>query len=123
MGHFVGKLALNKLMNTLVMEIDVDREVKKGIFIPFKDNDIVHWETSDNGEEWQLWFRAFAYRQPKSRFTHFLMKFIPKQAIKKLSASQLEAFANHQIGGMIKTDNTTPSETTLDTTDFIQQNI
>ena len=119
MSHFVGKLDFHSLVGTKIMEIEHDGAVEKGIFVPIAANGIVQW-----GDELQLWFRAFAYRIPKSRFTHFLMKFIPREAIKKLSAAQLEAFANHQIGGMIKVDTKSEKEPKeLDTEDFIQNNI
>lgn len=116
MSHFVGKIVLNNLLRTRIMEVDSE----KGIFIPLKDNDIVQW----NGE-WQLWFRAFAYRERKSRFSHFLMKFIPRSQIKKMSSAQIEAFANHSIGGIIKTDKVDTNEQSeiIDTTDFIKDNI
>lgn len=119
MGHFVGKLDFNSLVGTRIMEIEHDSTVEKGIFVPIAANDIVQW-----GDEMQLWFRAFAYREPKSRFSHFLMKFIPRSSIKKLSAAQLEAFANHSIGGMIKVDAKTDSEQKeFGTEDFISKNI
>ena len=101
------------------MEVEMDGFVEKGIFIPFRDNDIVMWK-----DEIQLWFRAFGYREPKSRFTHFLMKFIPRSAIKRMSAAQIEAFANHKIGGMIKDKHVTKeTEEVVDTADFIKDNI
>lgn len=119
MAHYVGKLDFNSLVDTRIMEIEHDGFVEKGIFVPIKANGIVQW-----GEEMQLWFRAFAYRSPKSRFSHFLMKFIPRSAIKKMSASQLEAFANHQIGGMIKTDSKSEEDIKdLNPEDFISNNI
>lgn len=119
MAHFVGKLDFQSLVGTKIMEIEHDGTVEKGIFIPIAANGIVQW-----GDEMQLWFRAFAYRNPKARFTHFLMKFIPREAVRKLSASQLEAFANHQIGGMIRVDAKTDKEPKeLNTEDFISNNI
>lgn len=119
MSHFVGKLDFQSLVGTKIMEIEHDGAVEKGIFVPIAANGIVQW-----GDELQLWFRAFAYRTPKARFTHFLMKFIPREAVRKLSASQLEAFANHQIGGMIKTGSTSEfTNKEVETVDFIQQNI
>ena len=96
---FVGKFVLNSLIRTAVMEVERDGMVEKGIFIPFKDNDIVQWK-----DEIQLWFRAVAYRERKSWFSHFLMKSIPTSQIKRMSAAQIEAFANRSIGGMSKID-------------------
>lgn len=119
MSHFVGKLVLNSLLNTKIMEVEQDNITEKGIFIPFKDNGIVLYN-----DEIQLWFRAFSYRNNKSRFTHFLMKFIPRKDIRRMSAAQIEAFANHQIGGLIKTSNDTTIKTSeINTNDFISQNI
>ena len=116
---FVGKFVLNSLIRTAVMEVERDGMVEKGIFIPFKDNDIVQWK-----DELQLWFRAVAYRERKTWFSHFLMKSIPTSQIKRMSAAQIEAFANKSIGGMSKID----SKTEIDVPDinqesFIQQNI
>lgn len=120
MSHFVGKIVLNKLIRTRIMEVEMDGMTEKGIFIPFKDNDIIQY-----GEEWQLWFRAMAYRERKSRFSHFIMKFIPRSQIKKMSSAQIEAFANHSIGGMIKTGKVEKDEQSevMDTTDFIKNNL
>jgi hypothetical protein len=119
MANFVGKLDFKSLARTKIMEIEYDGIIEKGVFVPIKDNGIVQWEN-----EWQLWFRAVSYREPKSRFSHFIMKFIPRSQIKKMSAAQLESFANHKIGGMIKVG--AKSETQkddIDTDDFIQNNI
>ena len=102
---FVGKFVLNSLIRTAVMEVERDGMVEKGIFIPFKDNDIVQWK-----DELQLWFRAVAYRKRKSWFSHFLMKSIPTNQIKRMSAAQIEAFANRSIGGMSKIDSKTGIE-------------
>lgn len=99
MAHFVGKLNFMALVNVEIAEVERDGEVKKCLLIPIKDNDLVQWR-----DEIQLWFRAFAWRSPKTRFSHFLMKFVPRSVIKRLSAEQLEIFANHSIGGMIKVD-------------------
>lgn len=119
MSHFVGKIDFNSLIGTKIVEIEQDGKTEKGVFVPITANGIVQW-----GGEMQLWFRAFAYRKPKARFTHFLMKFIPRDAVKKLSANQIEAFANHQIGGMIKTGSTSEfTNKEVETVDFIQQNI
>ena len=118
MAHFVGKIDFNSLVGTKIAEVEMDGEITKCVLIPISANGIILW-----GDELQLWFRAFAYRQPKSRFTHCLMTVIPRQSIRKLSASQLEAFANHSIGGMIKTDNATQQQEPMDTADFIKENI
>lgn len=116
---FVGKFVLNSLIRTAVMEIERDGMVEKGIFIPFKDNDIVQWK-----DEIQLWFRAVAYRERKSWFSHFLMKSIPTSQIKRMSASQIEAFANRSLGGMSKVDTKSEIEIqNINQEDFISQNI
>lgn len=119
MGHFVGKINLSALAGFKIADVRIDNEEKKCILLPIKDNNIIHY-----GEEWQLWFRAFAYRTPKSRFSHFLMNFIPRSQIKKMSASQLEMFANHSIGGMMRSgyNSDSPAEE-FDTDDFIKNNI
>ena len=119
MSHYVGKLNFNSLAGTRIMEIEHDGIVEKGIFVPITPNGIVQWK-----DEMQLWFRAFGFHNPKTRFSHFLMKFIPRKDIKKLSASQLEAFANHSIGGMIKVNaKSDDKQNEFDTEDFIQKNI
>ena len=119
MSHFVGKIDLNSLSGTRIMEIEHDGSVEKGLFIPIVQNGIVQWH-----DEFQLWFRAFAYRSPKSRFSHFIMKFVPRSSIKKMSAAQIEMFANHSIGGMIKSDSNNVSQhTEMDTEGFISENI
>ena len=53
MSHFVGKIVLNNLIRTKIMEVEEDGFVEKGIFIPFRDNDIVMWK-----DEIQLWFQT-----------------------------------------------------------------
>lgn len=119
MAHFVGKLNLNSLIGVKTADVNIDGLYKKCLVIPIKDNEIIQWN-----DEMQLWFRAVAYRKPANRFTHFLMKFIPKSAIKRMSANQIEAFANHKIGGLIKTDvKTSQTNEELDTNSFIQNNI
>lgn len=102
MAHFIGKIDLNRLIGVRMIDAEIDGEEKKGLFIPIKDNDIIQWK-----DEWQLWFRAMHYRMPTGRFTHFIMKFIPRSQIKKMSQAQIDFFANHAIGGMIKTGNDT----------------
>lgn len=119
MAHFVGKLDFNSLIGVKVADVEVDGHVKKCLVVPIQDNDITQWN-----DELQLWFRAIAYREAKGRFTHFLMKFIPRNSIRRLSASQLEAFAAHKIGGLIKTNvksDEIPAE--VGTVSFIQDNI
>lgn len=102
------------------MEIEQDGMPEKGIFIPFKDNDIIQY-----GDELQLWFRAMSFREPKGKFSHFLMKFIPRSQIKRMSSAQIEAFANHSIGGIIKSDKIKKDEQSdvLNTSDFIKDNL
>lgn len=97
MSHFIGKVVFNKLIGMRIADVEYDEEIKKCIVIPIKENGIQQWK-----DEWQLWFRAFCYKKPKGTFTHFLMKFIRLEDVKKLSQSQIEAFSNHQIGGMMK---------------------
>lgn len=116
---FVGKISLSSLMGIKVADVDMDGMVQKCLLIPIKANDIINYKG-----EWQLWFRVFAYRHPKSRFSHFIMKFIPQKDIKRLSAAQIEAFANRSIGGMIKTDKVSDTaDAEIETEDFIKNNI
>lgn len=118
MGHYVGKIDFNSLIGTRIMEIEHDGTVEKGVFVPISENGIVRWKG-----ELQLWFRAFAYREPKSRFTHFIMKFVPRSSIKKMSAAQLEKFANTHIGGMMKSDRDRGGAEEIGTDEFISENI
>ena len=121
MAHFIGKLNLASLINVRTADVEIDGEEQRCLVIPIKSNDIVQWKN-----EWQIWFRAFAYREPKTRFTHFLMKFVPLKNIRKMSSAQMEAFANHQIGGMIKCnfgddEKSVAKEQTSE--DFIKENL
>ena len=121
MAHFVGKINLSSLIGVEIAEVERGNDIQKCLLIPIKDNDLVQW-----GDEWQLWFRAVAYRERRSRFTHFLMKFIPRSQIKKMSAAQLETYANRAIGGMIKSgkDEGEQEQTQeIDTTDYIKNNL
>lgn len=98
MAHYLGKLDLSRLIGVKMADVDLyDRKVK-ALVIPMEDNGIKVW-----GDEIQLWFRAFAYREKKGRFSHFLMRYIPMKDIKRMSASQIEQFANNSIGAMMKT--------------------
>ena len=99
MAHYLGKIDLNSLIGTAIADVDMDGRTVKCVVLPMADNDIKDW----NGEL-QLWFRAFKYREPRGKFSHFLMKYIPIKDIKRMSASQIEKFANHSIGAMMKTD-------------------
>lgn len=120
MSHFVGKIVLNKLLRTRIMDVEQDGVSEKGIFIPLKENNIVVW-----GDELQLWFRAIAYIEQKGKFSHFLMKFIPRSQIRRMSSSQIQAFANNSIGGIIKSNKVKKDEKNevMETSDFIKDNI
>lgn len=96
-GHFIGKFIFNRLIDIKVADVDYPTETKKCLIIPINDNGIRQW----NGE-WEMWFRALRYHNPKGKFTHFLMKYIPISSIKNLSQRQIEAFANHSIGNMMR---------------------
>ena len=98
MSHYLGKMILSNLINVSIADVEQCGRTVKCVVIPIQDNGIQNW----NGEI-QLWFRAFAYREKKGRFSHFLMKYIPIKDIKKLSAKQIETFANNSIGAMMKT--------------------
>lgn len=97
MAHFVGKINLNKLIGVKIADVEYGDEVKKCLVIPINDNDIVKWK-----DEWQLWFRAMAYKEQKGSFSHFIMRFVRMGDIKRLSQEQIEKFMAHSIGGMKK---------------------
>lgn len=98
MAHFLGKLCLNELIGVKIADVEMYGRTVKCAVVPLEDNGIKVYN-----DELQLWFRAFAYREKKGRFSHFLMKYVPYKEIKRMSASQIEAFANHSIGAMMKT--------------------
>lgn len=98
MSHFIGKINLSSLLNVSIADVEQCGRTVKCVVIPIQDNGIQNW----NGEL-QLWFRAFKFRENKGRFTHFLMRFVPIKDIKKLSAKQIETFANNSIGAMMRT--------------------
>lgn len=120
MANFVGKIDLDSLVGFSVADIETEVGIEKCIVIPIKANNITYWKC-----HWQLWFRAISYRNRLSRFTHFIMHFVPKKDIKKLSAAQLEALAQKSIGGMFKTkmSDTENNETEIDADTFIKNNI
>ena len=119
MANFVGKITFNHFVGLQVADIELDGQEKKCLLIPIQDNGITNY----NGE-WQYWFRAFKYREQKGRFSHFIMKFVPRSMIKKLSATQLEAYANHKIGGLITTNTTDcNANEDLDTNSYIKANL
>lgn len=97
MAHFLGKFNFNSLSGVEIAEVEKDGVVTKCLLIPITENGIVSYK-----DEMQLWFMAFAYREPRGKFTHFLMKYVPKRYIKKMSSTQFETFANHSIGAMRK---------------------
>lgn len=120
MSHFIGKINLSSLLNVSIADVEQCGRTVKCLVIPIQDNGIQNW----NGEL-QLWFRAFAYREKRGKFSHFLMKYIPMKDIKKLSAKQIEAFANHSIGALMKSDNKSDEDITKTqtTSDYINDNI
>ena len=99
MSHYLGKLDLSRFIGVKMADVDLyDRKVKC-LIVPMEDNGIKVW-----GDEIQLWFRAFAYREKKGRFSHFLMRYVPMREIRRMSAKQIEEFANNSIGAMMKTN-------------------
>jgi hypothetical protein len=98
MAHYLGKIDFNKLIGVKIADVDMYGRKVKCMVVPLEDNGIQIWN-----DELQLWFRAFAYREKRGKFSHFLMKHIPMKDIKKLSAKQIETFANNSIGAMMKT--------------------
>lgn len=99
MSHYLGKIVLSDLIDVSIADVEMYGRTVKCLVVPMQENGI-----QDYHGELQLWFRAFKYREPKGRFSHFLMKYIPMKDIKKLSAKQIETFANHSIGAMMKSD-------------------
>ena len=99
MAHYLGKIDFNKLIGVKIADVDIYGRKVKCLVVPMDDNGIQNW----NGEI-QFWFRAFAYREKRGKFSHFLMKYIPMKDIKKLSAKQIETFANNSIGALMKSD-------------------
>ena len=95
---FLGKLDFSKMIGVKIADIDEYGRKVKAVVIPMEDNGIQVWN-----DELQLWFRAFAYREKRGKFSHFLMRYIPIKDIKKLSAKQIETFANNSIGAMMRT--------------------
>lgn len=95
---YLGKINLNALIGVKIADVDMYGRRVKCAIVPLEENDIKAWN-----DELQLWFRIFKYREPKGRFSHFIMKYIPQKDIKKLSAKQIETFANHSIGAMMRT--------------------
>ena len=95
---YLGKINMNALLGVQLADVEMYGRKVKCAIVPLEENDIKAWN-----DELQLWFRAFKYREPKGRFSHFIMKYIPQKDIKKLSAKQIEAFANHSIGAMMRT--------------------
>lgn len=95
---YLGKINLRALIGVKIADVDMYGRKVKCVVVPMEDNGIQIWN-----DELQLWFRAFAYREKRGKFSHFLMKYIPMKDIKKLSAKQIETFANNSIGAMMKT--------------------
>ena len=95
---YLGKINLNALIGVKIADVDMYGRKVKCLVVPLEDNGIKAW-----GDELQLWFRAFAYREKRGKFSHFLMRYIPMKDIKKLSAKQIETFANNSIGAMMRT--------------------
>ena len=118
MSHYLGKIVLSDLLDVSVADVEMYGRTVKCVVLPMKENDIVQY----NGEL-QLWFRAFKYREPKGRFSHFLMKYIPMKDIKRMSASQIEKFANNSIGAMMRTDTKVTISEEEEKSDFIKDNL
>lgn len=117
---YLGKIDFNKLIGVKIADVDMYGRKVKCAIVPLEDNDIKDW-----GDELQLWFRIFKYREPKGRFSHFIMKYIPMKDIKRMTAKQIEAFANHSIGALMKSDNKSDEDITKTqtTSDYINDNI
>lgn len=118
MAHYIGKIDLNSMIGTAIADVEMDGRIVKCVVLPMKDNDIVEYKG-----ELQLWFRAFKYREPRGKFSHFLMKYIPIKDIKRMSAKQIEAFANHSIGAMMRTDTKVMISEEEEKIDYIKDNL
>ena len=86
------------MIGVKIADVDMYGRKVKCLLVPMDDNGIKVW-----GDELQLWFRAFAYREKRGKFSHFLMKYIPIKDIKRMTAKQIETFANNSIGAMMRT--------------------
>lgn len=115
---YLGKINLNALIGVKIADVDMYGRKVKCLVVPMDDNGIKAW-----GDELQLWFRAFAYREKRGKFSHFLMKYIPMKDIKKLSAKQIETFANNSIGAMMKTGVNESQTVQEEKSDFIKDNL
>ena len=98
MSHYLGKINLSSLLDVSIADVEMCGRTVKCLVLPMQENGITEYHG-----ELQLWFRAFAYREKRGKFSHFLMKYIPMKDIKKLSAKQIETFANNSIGAMMRT--------------------
>ena len=96
MANLIGKINLSRLIGMKIADVDYGEICKKCVVIPIEDNNIIQWN-----DEMQLWFRTMRYKEPRGRFTHFIMKYIPRNYIKRFSQNQIEQMTNIQIGGMI----------------------
>lgn len=97
MAHYVGKINFASFVDMTIAEVEYDDEVKKCICIPIKDNNIQQWH-----DEWQMWFRAVRHSTEGHSFSHFIMRYIPYNDIKRMTHNQLEMMSRHSIGAMKK---------------------
>ena len=118
MSHYLGKISLSSLIDVSIADVEMYGRTVKCVVVPIQENGIQNW----NGEL-QLWFRAFKYREPRGRFSHFLMKYIPLKDIKRMSASQIEKFANNSIGAMMRTDTKVTISEEDEKSDYIKENL
>lgn len=115
---YLGKINLNALLGVKIADVDMYGRKVKCLVVPMDDNGIQIWN-----DEIQLWFRAFAYREKRGKFSHFLMKYIPMKDIKRMSAKQIETFANNSIGAMMKADTKSNLTESQEKSDFIKENL
>lgn len=118
MAHYLGKIVLSDLIDVSIADVEMYGRTVKCLVVPMQENGITEYHG-----ELQLWFRAFKYREPKGRFSHFLMKYIPMKDIKRMSASQIEKFANNSIGAMMKTDTKATISEEEEKKDYIKENL
>lgn len=115
---YLGKINLNALIGVKIADVDMYGRKVKCLVVPLEDNDIKAWN-----DELQLWFRIFKYREPKGRFSHFIMKYIPQKDIKRMTAKQIEAFANNSIGAVMKSDAKANAAEEEEKSNYINENL
>lgn len=90
MENFQGSIDLLKLKNACVINVNGDNGAKKGIFIPFEDNNVfvTRYETN-TAKAAYLGFAAFKSRKPgKFGDTHVIKLSFNKESLSKMSEEE-----------------------------------